>query len=255
MRRCLLALALPGLFAALPAPARGTEHLSAEQVRALAAGGHPDLSGRDMTADDLTGLDLTGANLAHAHLAGARLHGTKLTGADLTGADLSRADLTFAWIIRARFDRAILRGATLQTIVTSNAMNNTADQAASFVGADLSDIAATVHFSFDNLRGARFAHARMSAVIANQSMGLLRTEFMSCDLDGADFEGAGLGHNLFRFARLRGANFRNADLTAADFTGAYLDGADFSGATLTATTFKGASLAGTTGLPADAAAR
>lgn len=226
-------------------------HLGAEAVRALvqaAPAGGVDLAGRDMAGDDLTDLDLSGARLAGARLGGATLHGVRLVGADLTGADLHGADLTFAWFIRARFDHADLRGAVLQTVVTSKGMDNTAEQAASFVGADLSGSSTTVHFSFDDLHGASFAHARMSAVIANQSMGLLRTEFMSCNLEGADFEGAGLGHNLFRFARLRGANFRGADLTAADFTGAYLEGADFSGATLTAATFKGASVAGAKGL-------
>jgi uncharacterized protein YjbI with pentapeptide repeats len=230
---------------------RAADRLTAEQVRALvqaAPAGGVDLQGRDLSGDDLSGLDLTGAKLAGANLSGANLHGVKLTGADLTGTDLSNADLTFAWIIRANFSRATLHGATLQTIVTSKAMDNTADQAANFAGADLSGIKATVHFSFDNLHGADFRHAQMSAVIANQSMGLLRTEFMSCDLDGANFEGAGLGHNLFRFAKLRGANFRGADLTAADFTGAYLDNADFTGAKLDSATFKGATLTGVKGL-------
>ena len=232
-------------------PSWAADHMTADQVREAVKAtraGKVDLSGQDMSSDDLTGLDLTGANLAKANLSGANLHGVKLIGADLTDADLGKADLTFAWFIKARFDHANLRGATLQTVVTSRAMDNTADQAASFVGADLSDTSTTVHFSFDDMRGVSFAHARMSAVIANQSMGLLRTEFMSCNLDGANFEEAGLGHNLFRFAKLRNANFRNADLTAADFTGAYLDGADFTGAKLDMATFKGASLTGSKGL-------
>lgn len=239
----LLALALLG-----SGPVWAGEHVGAAQVREAAAAGKVDLSGRDMSGDDLTGVDLSGANLAKADLHGANLHGVKLVGADLTGADLRRADLTFAWFIKARFDHADLRGATLQTVVTSRAMDNTADQAASFVGADLSDSDTAVHFSFDDMRGVSFAHAHMSAVIANQSMGLLRTEFMSCDLDGADFEGAGLGHNLFRFAKLRGANFRGADLSFADFAGAYLDGADFTGAKLDHATFRGASMVGAKGL-------
>ncbi len=240
------------LFCALGlvVPARAAEHLRAEQVRdvAAAAPGQADLSARDMSGLDLTGLDLSGANLRGADLSGAILHGVRLAGADLTGAKLGGADLTFAWIIRARFDHADLHGATLQTVVTSRTMDNTAGQAASFMGANLSGTSATVHFSFDDLHGADFSHARMSAVIANQSMGLLRTEFMSCNLEGADFEGAGLGHNLFRFARLRGANFRGADLTAADFTGATLDDADFTGATLDRASFRGASAVGTKGL-------
>jgi uncharacterized protein YjbI with pentapeptide repeats len=71
--------------------------------------------------------------------------------------------------------------------------------------ADLSDASITVHFSFDDMRGANFSHAHMTVIMANQSMGLLRTEFISAKLDGADFTGAGLGHVSFRFAKLKGA--------------------------------------------------
>lgn len=251
--RTALLLALPVLSPLLwAAPSRAAGHLAADQVRAAVAalpvGGKADLSGQDMSGDDLTGLDLSGANLARANLSGAELHGVKLVGGDLTDADLTKADLTFAWIIRANFTRARLRGATMQTMVTSQAMDNTPEQAATFVGADLSDASLTVHFSFDDMRGASFAHARMTVVMANQSMGLLRTEFMSSNLTGADFTGAGLGHVTFRFAKLNGARFVGADLSDADFTGAYLTGADFTGAKVHGADFEGATLTGVKGL-------
>ena len=143
-----------------------------------------------MSGDDLTGLDLSDANLTGANLSGSNLHGVKLVGANLTRADLTKADLTFAWIIRANFTHARLHDATMQTVVTSTGMDNTPDQAAIFVGADLSDASVTVHFSFDDMRGASFSHAHMTVVMANQSMGLLRTEFIAAKLDGADFTGA-----------------------------------------------------------------
>jgi uncharacterized protein YjbI with pentapeptide repeats len=168
--------------------------------------------------------------------------------ADLTAARLVNADLTFAWFIRANFTRANLHGATLQTVVTSQAMENTRDQAAIFVAADLSNSRTTVHFSFDDMRGANFANANMTVVMANQSMGLLRTEFKSCNLDGANFESAGLGHVTFRFAKLRHANFRNADLRDADFIGAYLNGADFAGAKTDRADFEAATLTDVIGL-------
>ena len=184
------------LFAAVlavcGAGAARAEHLSAAQVRvavAAAPAGRVDLSDKKLTGDDLTGLDLSGAKLIGTDLAGANLHGVKLVGADLTGADLSRADLTFAWFIRARFDRANLSGATLQTVVTSTGMENTPEQAASFAGANLSGANITVHFSFYDMRGANFSHANMTVVMANQSMGLLRTEFVAANLDGAEFRG------------------------------------------------------------------
>lgn len=233
-------------------PAHAAGPMTAGEVRATVAAmpkGHADLSGRDMSGCDLTGLDLSGANLSRAKLAGANLHGVKLVGADLTGADLSRADLTFTWIMKAKFDHAILHGATLQTVITSEGMDNKRETAASFVGADLSDTSATVHFSYDDMRGAKFMGTRQSVVLANQSMGMLRSEYVGADLDGADFTGAQLGRITFEFAKLNGAVFRDADLTRADFTGAYLTGADFTGAKLDHANFESATLTGVKGLP------
>lgn len=248
MKRILL-LAMAAAVAAQSAHAG--EHLTAAAIRARAAA-NPNaplnLAGMSMTGEDLTGLDLSGADLRGADLAGANLHGAKLVGADLTGAKLMHADLTFAWIIKAKFDHADLRGATMQTVVTSHAMQNTPEEAASFVGADLSGSDANVHFSFDDMHGANLAGVKMSVVMMNQSMGLLRSEFNSTNLDNATFENAGLGRITFQYAKLRHANFRNADLTRADFTGAYLDGADFTGATVKDAVFDGASLSGVIGL-------
>ncbi|HXA26287.1 MAG TPA: pentapeptide repeat-containing protein, partial [Acetobacteraceae bacterium] len=207
-RACGITVLMFGAAMLRPAPSLAADHLAADDVRAIVAAapaGKIDLSGKDMSGDDLTGLDLSGANLAGAKLFGANLHGVKLVGADLTDADLTQADLTFAWIIRANFTDAHLHGATMQTVVTSTGMENTPEQAATFVWADLSDAMITVHFSFDDMRSANFSHAHMTVVMANQSMGLLRTEFMSANLDGADFTGAGLGHVTFRFAKLNNA--------------------------------------------------
>jgi len=157
--------------------------------------------------------------------------------------------------MRANFTRARLHGATLQTVVTSTGMDNTPDQAATFVEADLSDASILVHFSFDDMRGARFAHAHMTVDMRNQSMGMLRTEFMSARLDGADFTGAGLGHVSFRFARLKNARFAGADLRNADFAGAYLTAADFTGANVEGASFESADLTGVIGLDQSAIAR
>jgi uncharacterized protein YjbI with pentapeptide repeats len=228
------------------------DHLSAEQVRAAVAStpqGKVNLSGKDMTGDDLSGLDLTGANLSKSNLAGANLHSVKLVGADLSDTDLTKADLTQTWIMKAKFDRAKMHGATLQTIITSVGMDNQLETAASFVGADMSNTSTTVHFSYDDLRGVNFKGTEMSVVLANQSMGMLRSEFKSANLDGADFTGAHLGRITFEFAKLNGAIFRGADLTRADFTGAYLSGADFTGAKLDLATFQQATLTGAKGLP------
>jgi uncharacterized protein YjbI with pentapeptide repeats len=252
-------LACGAVLALLAMPVSAADHLTADQVRAVLAGasaaGAVDLSGKDMSHDDLTGLDLSAANLSGANLSEANLHGVKLVGANLTGADLSGADLTFAWIIRANFTQARLRGATMQTIVTSTGMENTPEQAATFVKADMSDASITAHFSFDDMREANFSRAHMTVVMANQSMGLLRSEFIAARLDGADFSGAGLGHVSFRFAKLNGARFNRADLDHTEFDGADLTGADFTGAKVQGATFDGATLTGVKGLDLSATAR
>ncbi len=248
-RRAGAAILSASLLCGLPALAAP---LTGEAVRAAVSAapqGKIDLSGKDMSGADLSELDLSGANLAGANLASANLHGVKLVGADLTGANLEKADLTGTWIMKAKFDHANLHGATMQTVITSEAMDNQPETAASFIGADLSDTNATVHFSYDDLHGANFARTHMSVVIANQSMGILRSEFKQSNLDGANFEDAELGHITFEFAKLNGANFRGADLTRADFTGAYLNDADFTGAKLDHTTFEQAVLKGVKGLP------
>lgn len=253
----VITAATVAFLAAVPAHA-DPEHLTADQVKAAlsaAPKGKLDLSGKDMRDDDLTGLDLSGANLTHVNLAGANLHGVKLVGTDLSGANLTKADLTFAWIMKAKFDHANLHGATLQTVVTSEAMDNKPETAASFVGADLSDTSATVHFSWDDMRGANLRGSNQSVVLANQSMGMLRSEYIDANLDGADFTDAKLGRIVFRFAKLNNAIFRGADLTLADFTGAYLTGADFTGAKFDQTNFDSATIKDTKGLPPNAATR
>jgi uncharacterized protein YjbI with pentapeptide repeats len=154
--------------------------------------------------------------------------------------------------MRADFTRAWLHGATLQTIVTSTGMENTPRQAAAFVGADLSDASITVHFSFDDMRGANFSHANMTVVMASQSTGLLRNEFIAARLDDANFTGAGLGHVTFRFAKLRGARFNGADLARAEFDD--LTGADFTGANVKGAAFESAILADVKGLDLSATA-
>jgi uncharacterized protein YjbI with pentapeptide repeats len=246
--RCAVAL----MLAASSVPCEATEHLSADQVRqklaGTAAGARLDLAGADMAGDNLQDLDLSGADLRKANLAHANLHGVRLVGTDLSGADLTSADLTETWIMRAHFDHAKLHGAILQVVITSQGMDNMPDTAASFVGADLSGTSATVHFSDDDMRGANFTDTRMSVVLANQSMGMLRSEFKSTDLRQANFTNAGLGRITFAFAKLEGAIFRNADLTRADFTGAYLQGADFTGAKLDQAVFDGATLTDVVGL-------
>lgn len=244
---CPAALTAALILPLTTAPVFAAAHLSTEQVKqALSA--HTSLAGADMRGDDLSGLDFSGVSFKGADLSGASLKGDKLVGTDLSGAKLVKADLTGTWIMKARFDHADLHGATMQVVITSQGMDNKPETAASFVGADLSDTSATVHFSFDDMQGVNFTNSRQSVVLANQSMGLLRSEYNSANLNGANFTNAKLGRLTFQYAKLNNAIFRGADLMRDDFTGAYLNGADFTGANTDGAVFDGADLTGVKGL-------
>ncbi|MBV8616233.1 MAG: pentapeptide repeat-containing protein [Acetobacteraceae bacterium] len=206
-------------------------------------GTRPSFRGRSLRDLDLSGLDLSGIDLS-----GADLSGAKLAGATLAGANLSGARLNLAWIMGANFDRANLSGATLETLVASSGLQTTPAEAASFVDANLSGARIMARFSLDDMRGANFSHAKMSADMRNQSMGLIHTDFSGAKLSGANFAGAALGHVSFRFADLTGANLSGADLRHADFVGADLTGANLTGADATDADFDGARLKDARGL-------
>ena len=89
-----------------------------------------------------------------ADLSDADLRRTKLVGAKLVGAKLPRAKLNFAWIMRADFSHADLSGALLETLVVSAGMETLPDEAAKFVGANLSGAKLTARFSLDDMRDA-----------------------------------------------------------------------------------------------------
>jgi uncharacterized protein YjbI with pentapeptide repeats len=158
--------------------------------------------------------------------------------------------LNLAWIIRADFSYADLSGAVLETLIVSNGMETLPDEAARFVGANLSGAKVIARFSLDDMRGADLSHLRASADMRNQSMGLIRTDFSRANLADATFEGAELTHVNFEFAKLQRANFSGADLSDADLAGADLTDANLTGAKTTRTIFTSASLTGVRGLSA-----
>ncbi len=133
-------------------------------------------------------------------------------------------------------------------LVVSAGLETLPEEAASFVGANLSGAKVTARFSLDDMRGADLSHLHASADMRNQSMGLIRTDFSRANLTGADFTGAALGHVNFEFAKLQRANFLGADLTDADFAGADLTDANLTDAKTTRTNFAGAALSGLRGL-------
>ena len=202
------------------------------------------LAGADLHDLDFSHADLSGADLSEADLRGAKLVGSKLVGAKLPGAKLN-----LAWIIGADFSHADLSGADLETLIVSNGMQTQPQEAASFVGANLSGAKITARFNLYDMHGADLSHIQASADMRNQSMGLIRTEFSQANLTNANFTDAALAHVNFAFAKLSGPNFSGADLSYADFTGADLMDADLSGANTTGAIFTQAMLKGVKGYP------
>ncbi len=211
------------------------------------AGQKASFAGMSLAHADLHDLDFSNADLSGADLSGADLRGAKLVGSKLVGAKLPGAKLNLAWIIGADFSHADLSGADLETLVVSAGLQTLPQEAATFVGANLSGAKVTARFNLDDMRGANLSHIRASADMRNQSMGLIRTEFSQANLIDANFEGAALAHVNFAFAKLSRANFSGADLNHADLTGADLTDADLTGATTTRTDFTNAILQGTKG--------
>jgi uncharacterized protein YjbI with pentapeptide repeats len=152
--------------------------------------------------------------------------------------------------MRADFSHADLSNADLETLIVSAGMQTQPQEAARFVGANLSGAKVIARFNLDDMRGANLSHLQASADMRNQSMGLIRADFSQANLQGANFAGASLGHAKFEFANLSGANFSGADLSDADFAGADLSDANLTGATTKGADFSGATLTGAKGLPA-----
>jgi uncharacterized protein YjbI with pentapeptide repeats len=211
------------------------------------AGQKASLAGMSLARADLHDLDFSNADLSGADLSGTDLRGAKLVGSKLVGAKLPGAKLNLAWIMGADFSHADLSGADLETLVVSAGLQTLPQEAATFVGANLSGAKVTARFNLDDMRGANLSHLRASADMRNQSMGLIRTEFSQANLSDANFEGAALAHVNFAFAKLSRANFSGADLNHADLTGADLTDADLTGASTTRTDFTNAILQGTKG--------
>jgi uncharacterized protein YjbI with pentapeptide repeats len=247
MRNRIIAALTAGLVAAWMPPGAPAAQLTPAQVRAAlaaATSGHkPSFAGQSLAGLDLSHFDLSGADLS-----GADLRTTKLVGAKLVGANLSGAQLNLAWIMGADFSHANLTGAALDTLIVSFGLETKPDEAARFVGANLSGAHMLSRFQLDDMRGANLSGVMAAADMRNQSMGLVHADFSSANLDGARFVGAQLGHASFRFAKLNGADFSGARLQDADFSGAYLTGANFTSADTTGATFTSATLTNVKGL-------
>ena len=160
---------------------------------ATPAGQKASFAGKSLAGADLHDLDFSNADLSGADLSGADLRGAKLVGTKLVGAKLLGARLNLAWIMGADFSHADLSGADLETLVVSAGLQTLPQEAATFVGANLSGAKVTARFNLADMRGANLSHIRASADMRNQSMGLISNRVFADELDRCKFPGCGPG--------------------------------------------------------------
>src|SRR5262249_55662613 len=142
--------------------------LSAELTRpqvqsildATPAGQKASFAGKSLAGKDLHYLDFSNADLSGAGPPRADLPGAKLVRSKLIGAKLSGARLNLAWIMGADFSHADLSGADLETLVVSAGLQTLPQEAATFVGANLSGAKLTARFNLYDMHGANLSHIR-----------------------------------------------------------------------------------------------
>lgn len=189
----------------------------------------PDLSGLRLDSLDFSGMDMRKANLMRS----------TLTGANFAGADLFSCDLTDAIVTGANFEKANMDGTTLRRADLRRATLRYASLFATIIEltdlreADLRDTRIIGYLRKADLSGARLSNANIGADPGNQSMGVMRAQFVGATLTGADFSGANLFKADFSYATLRGANLSGANLANADLVQADLTEADVTDVDLT----------------------
>jgi uncharacterized protein YjbI with pentapeptide repeats len=237
------AVPLPPLDTTMQASAQVAFTAEAVRARLAAVSGSeiPDFSGQDLSRLDLHGLDFHQANLTKAKLAGANFSNANLFACDLTdavaaGADFQHANMDGTTLRRTDLQQANLHGASLFATIM---------ESADLGGADLGETRIIGYLKNAKLVGARLVNANIGADPGNQSMGVMRAQFVGADLSGADFTGSNLYKADFSYARLvgtvlAGTDLRNTDLTEADLTKADVTGADVTAANLNGAIFTGA---------------
>jgi uncharacterized protein YjbI with pentapeptide repeats len=181
---------------------------------------------------------LTGAYLAQVVWPGLDLSRANLESVDFKGADLGGVNMKKSQATRARFPRANLQEALLDSWVALGA---------DFSGANLRSVHAMyANFQQANLAGARLIEANLWR--ANlQKANIEGADFTEANLEEARLNGLKLSSACFDSARFGGADLRDCDLedmvlAIPDFhdvdlrnallTGSRLHGANFTGADL-----------------------
>lgn len=210
-----------------------------------------DLSGVDFSRSILTGACLRGANVRGAIFHEATLARVELSGADARGASFRDADVSELSAAEARFEQAVLDGASGSHAV----LRGSSLVGASLEGAELEECDLTgchlrdarldgADFTGSTLDGADFTGSSMVDV-SLESVRAHDVRFERCRMpelrasDGADFTRA-----RFVLVEAPGAQFQEAILIDAEFSGSDLERADFSGARAERVSFVKCQLAG-----------
>src|SRR3989454_9608750 len=159
------------------------ERLTRDQVLAALAAATPQHP-LDLTGKDLSGLDLAGVDFKRANLSRCRCVGTNFSKAQMFSVTLSDAVASQAVFAGTTLDVAVMYRVDLRHANLRDASLF----ATILMGADLSDAdltGARVIAVMTNAKLVRtmLAHANLGADPGNQSMGVMRTDVTSADLD------------------------------------------------------------------------
>lgn len=173
-----------------------------------------------------------------------------ISGAHLEGKDLRYAWMDRAYLVKANFNKANLRGAKLEFTNLQKAKFEKANlreaelhdaylQGAHLLEAELQG----AKINGAEFHGANLKKARLQGVDFSRS-NLRRVFLQDAELQDATLENTDLQGAHIRGANLQGADIRDANLLAADLTDAKLQGADFTRAVLQKVNFRRAKLQG-----------
>ena len=181
------------------------------------------LSGTNFLRTDLSGVDFTATSLR-----GVIFNGSDLTNSNFEGVNLSPEQTYFttfenkAYLHTTQWNDATALGSGAGSILVGELFGELSAYNVRILSTKVSGNDLDVeYFYFNNFVSANLENANFKNAI------LWVTKFSSANLSNADLSGAELKMALFTNADLSNANLQGADLTGADFTGANLSYASY----------------------------
>jgi uncharacterized protein YjbI with pentapeptide repeats len=192
--------------------------------RGLPSEGAP-LAGRVLDDADFRGANLRGANLAGARLRGARFDGADLRRANLSGADARGAVFDHALLEDANLDATNFLGARgVGAALVRCTGKSTCFESGNWSETDFSHSQLeTPNFDNASLRGARFAHAKLSHGHFNAS-GLADVVFDDANLEGARLTNTAVLSCSLERARLSGSHWELSGIQSSQFSDSHCGG-------------------------------